>query len=123
MTRFKLWKDWNKHCTNNPVYKFLVLIGLMHSPSFDMHQKIMEKLKQYPTYEYSVQDNKPEKSKKTDTGPKINWYWYTVYLLMIVANAVMFYIHDFSTISWQYLAYVWMMILCFVAGSNYRKEV
>ena len=33
--RFKVWKDWYKHCTNGRVYKILVLFSLAKSPSFD----------------------------------------------------------------------------------------
>ena len=37
MSRFELWKEWNKMSLNRPFYKFLVLIGLAKSPTFDMH--------------------------------------------------------------------------------------
>ena len=33
--RFKVWKDWYRHCTGNTVYKLLVLFKLRHSPSFE----------------------------------------------------------------------------------------
>ena len=120
MTRFQLWKDWNKHCTNHLVYKILVLIGLVRSPSFEMHRDVNEKLSQFTTYTYSVHDDKPEKP-NVDTGPKINWGWYIVYLLMIIINAIMCYVHDFNVFTWQYWVYAWMLILCFVSGTNYRK--
>ena len=32
---YKKWKDWQKCCINSRFYKFLVLIGLVHSPSFE----------------------------------------------------------------------------------------
>lgn len=32
---YKKWKDWQKHCINSWFYKFLVLIGFVHSPSFE----------------------------------------------------------------------------------------
>ena len=32
---YKKWKDWQKHCINSRFYKFLVLIGLARSPSFE----------------------------------------------------------------------------------------
>lgn len=32
---YKKWKDWQRHCINSNFYKFLVLIGLVHSPSFE----------------------------------------------------------------------------------------
>lgn len=34
--RYKKWKDWRKYNTNGWFYQFLVLIGFMHSPSFEM---------------------------------------------------------------------------------------
>lgn len=37
MKRFKLWLDWNKRCLNHPFYKFLVLIGLAKSPTFELY--------------------------------------------------------------------------------------
>ena len=33
--KYKKWKDWQKCCINSWFYKFLVLIGLAHSPSFE----------------------------------------------------------------------------------------
>lgn len=33
--RFKVWKDWYRHNTNNTIYKLLVLFKLRHSPSFE----------------------------------------------------------------------------------------
>ena len=34
--RYKKWKNWRKYNTNGRFYQFLVLIGLAHSPSFEM---------------------------------------------------------------------------------------
>lgn len=119
MTRFELWKDWYKHCLNNPVYKFFVLIRLIHSPSFEIHQAAIEKFSQHPNWKYSVRDEKPEKTKEKSD---INWGWYIVYLLMIIINAVMCAIHGFTLSTWQYWVYAWMLILCFVSGANYRKK-
>lgn len=36
MNRFKLWNEWRKRSLNGPVYKLLVLLGLAHSPTFEM---------------------------------------------------------------------------------------
>ena len=33
--KYKKWKDWQKRCINGWLYKFLVLIGFVHSPSFE----------------------------------------------------------------------------------------
>ena len=33
--KYKKWKDWQKRCINGWFYKFLVLIGFVHSPSFE----------------------------------------------------------------------------------------
>ena len=33
--KYKKWKDWQKCCINSRFYKFLVLIGFVHSPSFE----------------------------------------------------------------------------------------
>ena len=32
---YNKWKDWQKRCINSRFYKFLVLIGLVHSPTFE----------------------------------------------------------------------------------------
>lgn len=117
LKRIELWKDWNKHCVNHPVYKFLVLIGLAHSPSFDMHLTVKEQLDKFYGYKYTIRD---EKSKKKEIN--INWGWYTVYLLMIAANSVMTTLHGFGVFTWQHWAYFWMLVLCFIAGSEYRKK-
>lgn len=116
MTRFQLWKDWCKHSLNHPVYKFLVLIGLAHSPSFKIHSAVIEKLEQFPGYTYSVKDEKPEK--KSD----MNWGWYTVYLLMVIINSIMCSMHGFTLDTWQYWVYAAISILCFVSGAEYRKK-
>ena len=34
LLRLKVWKHWNKKCVNCKLYKFLVLLGIKHSPSF-----------------------------------------------------------------------------------------
>lgn len=34
LLRLKVWKHWNKQCINSKLYKFLVLLGIRHSPSF-----------------------------------------------------------------------------------------
>lgn len=36
--RFKTWNRWRKRCLNGPLHKFLVLIGLVHSPTFHVFQ-------------------------------------------------------------------------------------
>ena len=32
---YKKWNTWRKRCINNWFYKFLVLIGFIHGPSFE----------------------------------------------------------------------------------------
>ena len=34
--RYKLWKLWASRNLNGPLYKFLVLIGLAKSPTFEL---------------------------------------------------------------------------------------
>lgn len=34
LLRLKVWKHWNKKCVNGKLYKFLVLLGIVHSPTF-----------------------------------------------------------------------------------------
>lgn len=36
--RFKLWNGWRKNCLNGPLHKFLVLIGLVRSPTFEIYR-------------------------------------------------------------------------------------
>lgn len=38
-TRYRRWNRWKKWNKNGPVYKFLVLIGLAYSPTFEMLPK------------------------------------------------------------------------------------
>lgn len=33
--RYKKWKKWRRRNINGRFYQFLILIGLMHSPSFE----------------------------------------------------------------------------------------
>ena len=34
--RYKKWKNWRKYNINSRFYQFLVLIGVAHSPSFEV---------------------------------------------------------------------------------------
>lgn len=34
-SRFRLWKEWTKWNGNSWLYKFEVLFGMVHSPSFE----------------------------------------------------------------------------------------
>ena len=34
--RYKKWKNWRKYNINGWFYQFLVLIGFVHSPSFEV---------------------------------------------------------------------------------------
>ena len=34
--RYKKWKNWRKYNTNGRLYHFLVLVGLAHSPTFEV---------------------------------------------------------------------------------------
>lgn len=34
--RFKKWNEWRKHNLNGPLHHFLVLIGFIKSPTFEM---------------------------------------------------------------------------------------
>lgn len=52
----------------------------------------------------------------------MNVGWYIVYLLMIMCNGVMCHVHNFDGGTWQYWVWSIMIILTFVAGSNYRKK-
>ena len=117
MTRFELWKDWYRHCTNSPVYKILVLLRLANSPSFENYIVIKEKVNKHPEGVLkTVTDYK--KKKPSD----IKWGWYAVYILMLIANSVICGMHNFGVQSWQYWAYLLMMALCFVSGAEYRRK-
>lgn len=45
----KKWNNWRKHNTDCPMYKFLVLIGLLESPTFRFYRwgQITEKCKYF----------------------------------------------------------------------------
>lgn len=42
--RYKLWKNWYKHCSNGSLYKILVLFGITHSPTFECYVTCREEL-------------------------------------------------------------------------------
>jgi hypothetical protein len=117
--RYALWKDWCKHCTNSRFYKLLVLIGLAHSPTFEMHYEVMEKIEslssEFKYYKYSVQDGQNRKP------TSVNWGWYAVYILTLLVNSVVCALDGFDILTWQYWAHVALLILCFVSGTSYRK--
>lgn len=35
--RYKLWKNWCKHCSNGSMHKVLVLFGIIHSSTFECY--------------------------------------------------------------------------------------
>lgn len=39
---FKLWNEWRKGCLNGPLHKFLVLIGVVHSPTFHFFKEFKD---------------------------------------------------------------------------------
>lgn len=45
--RFKVWKNWYKKCVNGRGYKFLVLFGLRHSPTFEMELVFYKAYRKY----------------------------------------------------------------------------
>lgn len=108
INRYELWKDWNKRCLNHPVYKFLVLIGLAYSPSFEMHKSVSEYFTEHDIFEYSITDEIPDA--KPEKKSDINWGWYLVYLSMFIINSIMNVIHDFDISTWQHLAVSYIVI-------------
>lgn len=51
----------------------------------------------------------------------MNSGWYVVYALICFLNQVVCYINGFNLLTWQNWTWVGMIILSFIAGSNYRK--
>lgn len=51
----------------------------------------------------------------------MNVGWYVVYLLMCGLNGAMCTAHGFHFGQWQFWAWSGIVILSFIAGSNYRK--
>lgn len=35
INHIRLWNRWRKHCANSVLYKVLVLMGLMRSPTYE----------------------------------------------------------------------------------------
>lgn len=52
----------------------------------------------------------------------MNVGWYVVYLLMCSLNGVTCINNGFGFNSWQFWAYTGMIIMSFIAGSNYRRN-
>lgn len=118
MSRYELWKDWCKHCTNHPVYKFLVLIGLIRNSSFEIHAAVKEKMDQYQSWNYTVHDDWDDDEEEPCS---IRWGWYIGYLFVVFVNSIMCSIHGFGINTWQYWVHTVILILSFVSGANYRK--
>lgn len=51
----------------------------------------------------------------------INYGWYTVYILLLLLNGVINRATHSNVWTWHYWAYAAMLILCFVAGANYKE--
>lgn len=77
--RYKLWKNWCKHCSNSGLYKILVLFGIKHSLTFECYvtkelyrlrmkinrKKLEEAFTLIQTYkEYDIDDMTSEMSEK-----------------------------------------------------------
>lgn len=48
--RFKLWNEWRKNCLNGHLHKFLVLIGLVRSPTFHLFVTFKDWELKYPDW-------------------------------------------------------------------------
>lgn len=42
--RYRLWKNWCKHCSNGSMHKVLVLFGIIHSSTFECYVTCCEEL-------------------------------------------------------------------------------
>lgn len=40
--RFKIWNGWRKHNRNHVVIKILVLLNIIHSPTFEIFERDCE---------------------------------------------------------------------------------
>lgn len=51
----------------------------------------------------------------------MNYGWYVVYLLMIVANSIMCHMHDFRVYTWQYWVWFVIVMLSYIAGCGVSR--
>ena len=115
MTRFELWKDWYKHCTNSPIYKILVLLRLANSPTFRNYESIKRKFDENPGL---TLDTLTDYKKQNKSEWKIyNWGWVLVYFLMLVINGLMNRAKGFDPSTWQYWVFSSLLMMCFVSGA------
>lgn len=50
IARFKRWYKWQKNCLNHPFYKFLVLIGVVRSPTFHIFESLEKQQMAHPDW-------------------------------------------------------------------------
>lgn len=50
VSHVKLWNEWRKGCLNGPLHKFLVLIGLVYSPTFHVFVEFRNWSMKFPDY-------------------------------------------------------------------------
>lgn len=115
MTRFKLWKDWYSHCTNHPVYKFLVLLRIVNSQSFEKYSEIRSQIDKLGGYGFSVHDE------LKDEHYVFSWGWYAVYLFACVCNGLVLRHLGCGPATLPFWIVTTMEILCFVSGAEYRR--
>ena len=46
ITWVKVWNDWRKHNLNGRLHKFLVLIRVVHSPTFDIEYGFRKRIEE-----------------------------------------------------------------------------
>ena len=44
----RLWNEWQRNCLNNPIYKFMVLLGVCYSPTFSAFTSIKKTQLDHP---------------------------------------------------------------------------
>lgn len=49
INHIRMWNNWRKRSLNGPVYKVLVLFGLVHSPTFELERLFKDREEDYET--------------------------------------------------------------------------
>lgn len=69
--RFILWNEWQKNCLNNPIYKFMVLLGVCYSPTFSAFKSIKDFQLSHPDLTIRFHDGEMKNDIQTNRTIKL----------------------------------------------------
>lgn len=71
IAHIRLWYEWQRNCLNNPIYKFMVLLGVCYSPTFSQFISIKEVQLHHPDLTIRFHDGEMKNDIQTNRTIKL----------------------------------------------------